>query len=135
MMSERGQDVEGAWRRRAVSLEARHLLAGRREHRACALVPLFGLLGLDALPGVKLYGPPPGQPRTPTVAFTLEGRPARDVSAHLSDRHGVFLSHGHFYAANITEDLGVEGLVRAGCACYTTSEEIDRLVQGVSELV
>jgi len=92
--------------------------------------------GLDSLPGVRLYGPPPGQPRTPTVAFTLEGRPARDVAAHLSDEHGVFLSHGHFYAAHITQDLGVtDGLVRAGCACYTTSEEIDRLVQGVSELV
>ena len=70
------------------------------------------------------------------MAFTLDGRPARDVSAHLSDKHGVFLSHGHFYAAHIVEDLGVtDGLVRAGCACYTTSEEIDRLVQGLSELV
>jgi selenocysteine lyase/cysteine desulfurase len=92
--------------------------------------------GLDSLPGVRLYGPPPGQPRTPTVAFTLDGRPSRDVAAHLSGEHGVFLSHGHFYAEHITQDLGVtDGLVRAGCACYTTSEEIDRLVQGISELV
>jgi selenocysteine lyase/cysteine desulfurase len=26
------------------------------------------------------------------------------------------------------------GLVRAGCACYTTVEEVDRLVAGVAEL-
>jgi selenocysteine lyase/cysteine desulfurase len=57
------------------------------------------------------------------------------VAAHLSGRHGVFVSHGHFYAAHVPEDLGVEGgLVRAGCACYTTLEEVDRLVEGVAEL-
>ena len=74
-------------------------------------------------------------PRTPTVAFTVAGRGARDVAAHLSENHAVFLSHGHFYAANVVEDLGVEGgLVRAGCACYTTAAEVDRLVRGVSEM-
>ena len=31
-------------------------------------------------------------------------------------------------------DLVKEGLVRAGCACYTTEEEVDRLVEGVSRL-
>ena len=37
------------------------------------------------------------------------------------------LSHGDFYAATVVERLGLgaEGLVRAGCACYTTEEEID----------
>jgi selenocysteine lyase/cysteine desulfurase len=25
-------------------------------------------------------------------------------------------------------------LVRAGCACYTTSEEIERLIDGVTEI-
>jgi len=27
--------------------------------------------------------------------------------------------------------LGVDGLVRAGCACYTTMDEVDRLLDGV----
>ncbi len=92
--------------------------------------------GLEALPGVNLYGPPPQAPRTPTLAFTVAGRDARFVAAHLADEHGVFVSHGHFYAAHVTEDLGVEsGLVRAGCACYTTEQEIGRLIRGVAELV
>jgi len=48
----------------------------------------------------------------------------------------VFLSHGNFYAATVVERLGLgaEGLVRAGCACYTTTEEIDRLIDGVKQL-
>jgi cysteine desulfurase family protein (TIGR01976 family) len=90
--------------------------------------------GLSAISGVRVYGPPPGVPRTPTVAFTLHGRTADDVARHLANR-GVFASSGDFYASTVVERLGVTGgLVRAGCACYTTSEEVDRLVGAVEEL-
>ena len=90
--------------------------------------------GLSRISGVRLYGPPPGTPRTPTVAFTVQGRTADDVARHLATR-GVFVSSGDFYASTVVERLGLaEGLVRAGCACYTTSEEVDRLVGAVREL-
>jgi selenocysteine lyase/cysteine desulfurase len=46
----------------------------------------------------------------------------------------VFVSSGDFYATTVVERLGYgrEGLVRAGCACYTTQEEIERLLGAVS---
>jgi cysteine desulfurase family protein (TIGR01976 family) len=89
---------------------------------------------LSALPGVKLYGPKPGVPRTPTVAFTVREHDADDVARHLA-RRGVFVSSGDFYASTVVERLGLTGgLVRAGCACYTTSEEVDRLIEAVQEL-
>ena len=28
-----------------------------------------------------------------------------------------------------------DGVVRAGCSCYSTAEEVDRLLEGVGELV
>ena len=92
--------------------------------------------GLEAIDGVTLFGPPPGAPRTPTVGFTVAGHPADRVTAMLSDRHGIFTSHGDFYATTVIEDLGLapHGLVRAGCACYTTEDEVDRLVAGVREI-
>jgi selenocysteine lyase/cysteine desulfurase len=91
--------------------------------------------GLEGIAGVRLFGPAPGTPRTPTVAFTLDGHDARSVAGHLSREHGVFVSHGHFYAAHVAEDLGAtHGLVRAGCACYTTAAEVDRLLEGVASL-
>lgn len=91
--------------------------------------------GLGAVPGVTLYGPPPGAPRTPTVAFALAGRDSGDVAAALAKR-GVFVTHGDFYATTLVKRLGhaADGLVRAGCACYTTTEEVDRLVAGVGEI-
>jgi cysteine desulfurase family protein (TIGR01976 family) len=93
--------------------------------------------GLADIRRVTLYGPPPGRPRTPTVAFTVKGRDAEAVARHLSSRLGVYVSHGDFYASTVVEDLGLAergGLVRAGIACYTTHEEVDRLVRGVAEL-
>jgi len=57
------------------------------------------------------------------------------VARRLADR-GVFVSHGDFYAVTVLERLGVleEGLVRAGCACYTSPEEVERLIAGVRGL-
>jgi len=91
--------------------------------------------GLAEIPGVRLFGPPLEAPRTPTLAFAVGAHSAREVAAHLSARHGVFVSHGHFYAAHVVEDLDVGGgLVRAGCCCHTTAGEVDRLLEGVREL-
>src|SRR6185436_9444951 len=88
--------------------------------------------GLANIPGVRLYGPSPEMKRTPTIGFTVDGVTSTDVARHLASR-GLFLSHGDFYAATVPERLGLgeEGLVRAGCACYTTANEIDRLIEGV----
>jgi cysteine desulfurase family protein (TIGR01976 family) len=92
--------------------------------------------GLDSVDGVGLYGPPPDRPRTPTVSFTIDGWLPEAAADRLSEDHGLFLSHGNFYASLVTARLGVEpdGLLRAGCACYTTMEEVDRLVEAVERL-
>ncbi|HET7600233.1 MAG TPA: cysteine desulfurase-like protein [Gemmatimonadales bacterium] len=88
--------------------------------------------GLGSIGGVRRYGPGPDRPRTPTVAFTVSGRDSTAVARALAAR-GVFVSSGDFYAATVVERLGcaASGLVRAGCACYTTAEEVDRLLEGV----
>jgi selenocysteine lyase/cysteine desulfurase len=58
-----------------------------------------------------------------------------EVAQKLAER-GVFLSHGDFYAMTVVERLGHahDGLVRAGCACYTAPEEVDRLLAGLRRL-
>jgi cysteine desulfurase family protein (TIGR01976 family) len=90
---------------------------------------------LSSIEGVRLYGPPPHAPRTPTLAFTISEMPAASVSRRLAER-GIFASHGHFYAMTVAARLGVarDGLVRIGCACYTTNEEITRVIESVREI-
>ena len=89
--------------------------------------------GLSAIPGVRMYGCKPGLPRTPTVSFTLDGIVSDDVARSLA-RQAVFVSNGDFYATTVIERLGhaADGVVRAGCACYTTADEVDRLIAGVA---
>ncbi|MDQ8158420.1 MAG: cysteine desulfurase-like protein [Gemmatimonadota bacterium] len=92
--------------------------------------------GLHAIEGVTVFGPPPGTARTPTLAFHVQGIASEQVAQFLAPR-GVYVSHGDFYATTVARRLGLahEGLVRAGCSCYTTTEEIARLVDGVRALV
>ena len=89
---------------------------------------------MGKIDGVKRYGPPPGSPRTPTLAFTVSGRTADAVAGALGEQ-GVFVSSGDFYATTLVQRLGAaSGLVRAGCACYTSREDVERLVEGVRAL-
>jgi cysteine desulfurase family protein (TIGR01976 family) len=92
--------------------------------------------GLADTGRVELYGVPPGGARTATLAFTVAGVESIEVARSLAGR-GVFVSSGDFYAATVARVLGHErdGFVRAGCAAYTTSDEIDRLIDGVRQLV
>jgi selenocysteine lyase/cysteine desulfurase len=49
---------------------------------------------------------------------------------------GIFASNGNFYATGMLKSfrIGTEGLVRAGCACYTKEDEVDRLIESVRHL-
>ena len=90
---------------------------------------------LQSMNHVTVYGPSPEMPRTPTVSFTVDGLSSEEVTRQLSNE-GIFTSHGDFYATTVVHKLGLseEGLVRAGCACYTTQNEVDRLIAGVESL-
>lgn len=91
--------------------------------------------GLGAIPGVTRYGPGPDRPRTPTVSFTVDGTTSDQVARALVEK-GIFVSNGDFYATTLVRRLGHgdTGLVRAGISCYTTAEEIDRLIAAVREV-
>ena len=90
---------------------------------------------LSNIRGVRLYGPPPDVARTPTVSFVVKDVASTEVARRLADR-GLFASHGDFYAQTVIERLGLapEGLVRVGCACYTSDDEIERLIEAVGEI-
>ncbi|HXT48297.1 MAG TPA: aminotransferase class V-fold PLP-dependent enzyme, partial [Gemmatimonadaceae bacterium] len=67
------------------------------------------------------------------VSFTVKGVDSRDVALRLAAESGVFAPNGNFYAATIAERMGISssGWVRAGLACYTIAEEVERLVRAV----
>lgn len=107
--------------------------AGLRAHSAPQVKRLWE--ELSKINGVRLYGPPPDVERTPTVSFIVKDVSSTEVARRLAER-GLFASHGDFYAQTVIERLGLapEGLVRVGCACYTSDEEIERLIEAVREI-
>lgn len=108
-------------------------MSGLHERGDALLAQLWN--GLAGIKKVRSYGPPPGRPRTPTVSFVVAQRPSTEVAKVLVG-HGLFVSNGGFYATGVVNQLGhaKDGLVRVGCACYTTADEVDRLIQAIRSL-
>lgn len=107
--------------------------AGLRAHSSAQVKRLWE--ELSNIKGVRLYGPPPEVARTPTVSFVVKDVASTEVARRLAER-GLFASHGDFYAQTVIERLGLapEGLVRVGCACYTSDDEIEKLIEAVGEI-
>ena len=90
---------------------------------------------LSAIPDVTVYGPPPSRPRTSTVSFVVDGVDSTAVARHCAER-GLFVSNGDFYALTVVRRLGHEkdGVVRLGCAAYTSDDEVERAIAAIAEL-
>ncbi len=93
-------------------------------------IAAYALDRLAEVPGLRIFGPPASPDRLGPVSFELEGVHAHDVSEIL-DRHAIAVRAGHHCAQPLMERLGVAATARASFGVYTTSEEIDRLVEGL----
>jgi cysteine desulfurase/selenocysteine lyase len=93
-------------------------------------VTAYAMDRLPDVPGVTIYGQGGTSDRIGPVSFELEGVHAHDVSEIL-DRHGVAVRAGHHCAQPLMDRLGVAATARASFGVYTTTEEIDRLAEGL----
>jgi selenocysteine lyase/cysteine desulfurase len=88
---------------------------------------------LRAMPAVTVHSN--ARSRTPTLLFTVEGRDPQEIRGLLAER-GVNAPAGHFYAIECSRHLGLgdSGGVRVGLAPYTSADDIDRLITGLTEI-
>jgi len=98
---------------------------------------LFAVLldGLAAMGHVTLYGN--AARRTATAYFTVSGFTPHEVAENLAARK-VNVWNGHNYAWELTAVLGIRdsgSAVRAGLVHYNDRSDVDRLLDGVAELV
>jgi cysteine desulfurase family protein (TIGR01976 family) len=94
-------------------------------------------LALRDIPGVKLHAAPDGVRKTPTIAFTVQGKAPEDVCARMLE-HGFFIAAGDFYASTLAEKLGIRdsgGFIRAGLAPYNTEAEVERFVEALERFI
>jgi selenocysteine lyase/cysteine desulfurase len=93
---------------------------------------------LRAIPEVRLYRAPAGVRKTPTLAFTISGVPARTVTAWFAAQQRMCLADGHFYASTLADKVGVNpmgGWVRIGLAPYNTAAEIAQFKEGLLQFI
>jgi cysteine desulfurase family protein (TIGR01976 family) len=89
---------------------------------------------LREIPGVKLYTAPDGVPKTPTLAFRLEGHTPKEFCEEMAEE-GFFVADGHFYASTLAKKLGIHnrgGWIRAGLAPYNTEEEVEDFIESLA---
>ena len=91
----------------------------------------YALPRLEALDGVRVFGPPADQ-RAGIVSFELDGIHPHDV-AQILDSEGVAVRAGHHCNQPLMAKLGVPATSRASFYLYTLPEEIDRLVVGIEK--
>ena len=101
------------------------------------------LSGLSQIPNLTLYGNKEPTStldgkRTPTFALrcTKHAR-AEELAEALLSEHKIISGAGHFYAKYFAEGLNLMetgGYVRIGFAHYNTEQEIDRVLQALSEI-
>jgi cysteine desulfurase family protein (TIGR01976 family) len=105
--------------------------AALRAHEDALLAAMLD--GLGAIDGVTLHGA--ARDRTPTVMFSVRGRPADDVARALAAEE-VAVWHGSYYAIELARHVGLgpDGAVRAGAVAYTSDEDVRRLVDAVARL-
>jgi cysteine desulfurase / selenocysteine lyase len=102
-------------------------------HAAEAELTSYALDRIAEVPGLTVFGPPAGDDRGGIVSFAMEGVHAHDVSEIL-DRHGVALRAGHHCAQVLMQRLGVPATTRASLAVYNTRDELDRLIDALTDV-
>ncbi len=100
-----------------------------REHELVA----YALAGLSRVQGLRIIGPDTALDRGATISFTLGGTHPHDV-AQLLDERGIAVRAGHHCARPVCVRYGIPATTRASFGVYTTTEEIDALVQGLDQI-
>jgi cysteine desulfurase/selenocysteine lyase len=85
------------------------------------------------LPDVTLYGPS-AEERGGVVSFNVPGVHPHDV-AQVLDRFGIAIRAGHHCTMPLHERLDLAATARASFSVYTTTQDIDALIDGVREVI
>ena len=93
---------------------------------------------LDVLPArvpeIQLYGPLSADLRGGVVPFNLPGIHPHDV-AQVLDRSGIAVRAGHHCTMPLHERLDLAATARASFNVYTTRDDIDKLAEGLLDVL
>jgi cysteine desulfurase / selenocysteine lyase len=100
-----------------------------RSHEEALVAEALERLSAE-VPGLVIHGPLAAADRGSLISFTLDGAHPHDIGEILG-RRGVCVRAGHHCAQPLMRKLGVSATTRASFAVHNTSEDLDRLVDGL----
>ena len=101
-----------------------------RAHEQALVAELLERLSSSEVPGLTIQGPVSASDRGALVSFTVEGAHPHDI-ADILGRLGVCVRAGHHCAQPLMRSLGVHATTRASFAVHNSSEDVQRLVEGL----
>jgi cysteine desulfurase/selenocysteine lyase len=132
-----GADADRAWFRTddplsSAAVDAAMTIVG--EHAAS--LTRRAMDGLSAIEGLQIYGVPPGEDRTPLVAFNVGGHSPFDIARALNAQ-GVESRAGCHCATLAHHDLGIDppASCRVSFTLYNTPDDVDRVIEAVGHAV
>jgi cysteine desulfurase/selenocysteine lyase len=93
-------------------------------------ITAYALGALQEVDGLSIVGPKDATDRGGAISFTLDGVHPHDV-AQLVDSRGVAVRAGHHCAKPAHQRFGIQSTTRASFYLYTTTGEIDALVEAL----
>jgi cysteine desulfurase / selenocysteine lyase len=93
----------------------------------------YALEALQAVPGLRIFGPRTSVGRGGTISFELDGIHPHDVGQVL-DAEGVQVRVGHHCARPTCARFGVAAMTRMSLYVYNTTGDIDALVRAVEKV-
>jgi cysteine desulfurase/selenocysteine lyase len=101
-----------------------------RAHEEALVAETLERLAAD-VPGLVIHGPLAAAERGALASFSLDGAHPHDIGEILG-RRGVCVRAGHHCAQPLMRRLGVTATTRASFAVHNTSDDVDRLIDGLS---
>lgn len=92
-----------------------------------------GLVKLQNISNLKILGPKDEKMRAPIFSFTIKGTHPHDVSEILN-QEGIATRGGHHCAKILFDKIGVPNASRASFYVYNTTEDLDRLIEGIKKV-
>ncbi len=96
-------------------------------------VTAYAMERLAEFPGLRVIGPPDGQPRAGVTGFTMASVHPHDI-AQILDAEGVAIRAGHHCAQPLHDRLGISATARASYYVYNTLDEVDRLIDALEQV-
>jgi cysteine desulfurase/selenocysteine lyase len=91
---------------------------------------VYGLDRLSRVKGLRLFGPRDPEQRLAVFSFAIEGIHPHDIATVL-DGANIAVRAGHHCTQVLMRRLKVPATTRASLYLYSTTQEIDRLAEGL----